>query len=64
MLDDKCGVVVAKNDVDETERIIRMTCEGRTHLPLNCAKKAEAFLAIDRFKEYVKLYEKENSFLY
>jgi glycosyltransferase involved in cell wall biosynthesis len=62
MLDTTCGCGVPKNDVDEMERMIRVACEERPYTPLDCVKKAEAFQAVDRFKEYVKLYEKEDSF--
>ncbi len=58
MLDETCGVVVKKNDIDAMfEKIIEVQSQRKLSKEA-CLKKAESFDMNDRFREYVKLYEK------
>lgn len=61
MLDETCGMTVPKNDVDAAERAIRYIHSDRPFTNENCLKKAEAFSEKDRFEEYTRLYEIEDS---
>ena len=61
MLDETCGMTVPKNDVDAAEQAIRYIYRERPFSRESCLKKAEAFSEKDRFEEYTKLYEIENS---
>ena len=57
-IDETCGAVVEKNDVEAMEQQIIEIC---THTPFSsdaCLKRAARFNMYDRFGEYVKLYEK------
>jgi glycosyltransferase involved in cell wall biosynthesis len=63
MLDEICGMTVPKNDVDAAERAIRHIQSDRPFAKENCLKKAQAFSEKDRFEEYTRLYEVEDSIL-
>lgn len=56
-IDETCGVVVDRDDIDAMhEQIIRI-CRERPFTPEACMKRAEAFNKNNKFKEYVMLYE-------
>ena len=57
-IDDTCGSVVDKNDVDGMEKEIRNICENKLFTEANCVKRASLFDKEDKFEEYVALYEK------
>ena len=64
IIDEKCGSVVENNDVDTLEKEIIRVCTARPYLKEDCINKAHQFDENERFKEYLRLYEKiiaENS---
>ena len=61
MLDDTCGMTVPKNDIDAMEKAIVRILEEKPFSAEACIQKATEFREDDRFKEYVKLYEADNS---
>jgi glycosyltransferase involved in cell wall biosynthesis len=58
MLDETCGSVVACDDVDALEREIIRICTDKPFSKESCLKKAREFDQNERFKEYLKLYER------
>ena len=58
MLDPTCGSVVDCGDVDAMEREIRRVCGERPYSEQQCTSKALEFDKNDRYKEYLKLYER------
>jgi glycosyltransferase involved in cell wall biosynthesis len=58
MLDETCGSVVACNDVDAMEKEIIRICTDKPYSAADCLKKACEFDQDQRFKEYLKLYER------
>ena len=56
-LDDTCGSVVEKDDVDALIREILRVCKDRPYTTDHCRKAAERFDKQDRFLEYCRLYE-------
>ena len=56
-LNNSCGCVVPKNDIDAMYSEIIRTCKDKPYSVQDCLKKAQAFNMDDRFDEYVKLYE-------
>ena len=58
MLDDKCGVVVAKNDVDGIVRMIVKEREIHLSSTESCIRKAREFRETDAFEQYRELYER------
>ena len=57
MLDESCGAVVPKNDVDALERMIRTAREGKPFTSEDCVAMTGNFGELDRFMEYVMCYE-------
>ena len=57
-IDETCGVVVEKNDIDGMQREIERICESRPFGQEACIKRAQHFDMNDKFAEYVALYEK------
>ena len=57
-IDESCGVVVEKNNVDEMERQIKRVCEDKPFTKEACVARAKQFDKKNKFNEYVKLYEK------
>lgn len=57
-IDESCGVVVEKNDVEEMERQIKRVCEDKPFTEKACVARAKQFDKKNKFNEYVKLYEK------
>ena len=58
IIDETCGCVVEKDDIDAMEREIIRICEERPYSEEACIKKAKAFDENERFKEYLELYER------
>jgi glycosyltransferase involved in cell wall biosynthesis len=58
MLDNTCGSVVACNDVDVLAQEIIRICKDKPYTDAACLRKAREFDHNERFKEYVKLYER------
>ena len=55
-LDETCGAVVEKNDVDALEHEIRRVCETKPYSREACRQRAEKFGEADKFMEYILLY--------
>lgn len=60
ILDDNCGAVVDKNDLDGMEREILRIFEKSPYTRQACLERAKEFDRHSRFEEYVKLYEEKN----
>ena len=58
MVDDSCGSVVEYGDVDALEKEIVRICVDEPYSEENCLEKARDFKQNERFKEYLKLYER------
>ena len=56
-LDETCGVVVDKNDIDAMQKHIENICINKTLSKEACLKRAEFFEKDKRTNEYVKLFE-------
>lgn len=56
-VDETCGSVVDRDDVDAMEREIIRICETRPYSQKACLERAKGFDMNDRFKEYIDLYE-------
>lgn len=57
IIDDTCGVVVEKNDIDSLEKEVRRICNDKPITIDDCVGRARMFDMNDKFKEYIKLYE-------
>ena len=58
MLDDSCGIVVERDDVDAMEPAVRHICETNCFPAENCLAQAAKFDQNERFREYLTLYKK------
>lgn len=56
-LDDSCGIVVARDDVDTLKESICRVCSERLFSEEACISRAQKYDKTDRFDEYLKLYE-------
>lgn len=56
-LDDSCGIVVARDDVDALRESICRVCSERPFSEEACILRAQKYDKTDRFDEYLKLYE-------
>ena len=59
IIDETCGSVVAKNDIDALQSEIERICTEKPYSTGACTSRAANFDKNDKFQEYVKLYEKE-----
>ena len=57
ILDDSCGSVIAKDDLDTMEAEIKRICVDKPYPAKACVRRAQEFDMNERFEEYVKLYE-------
>jgi len=55
-IDETCGIVVEKNDVDGVERSIRKIYEDHSIYVCRCVEKAAKYCDEQKFMEYIKLY--------
>lgn len=60
-IDDTCGIVVEKNDIDSLEDSIIKVCENTPFTLEDCRKRAELFDKNEKFEEYIELF---NSYIY
>ena len=60
MLDETCGSVVECDDIDALEEEIIRICSDKPYSKEACINKAREFDKNERFKEYLKLYERIN----
>ncbi len=56
-LDEKCGIVVPKGDVDGLLAAIRKVCEEKPFAGEDCRNKALAYGRNERYMQYISLYE-------
>lgn len=56
-IDETCGYVVDKDDIDAMERKIRHVADSKPFPADACRRRAEKFDMYDRFAEYIELYE-------
>lgn len=56
-IDETCGVVVERDDVDAMESEIKGLCQNNVYDGTSCMERAKHFDNILRFKEYVSLYD-------
>ena len=56
-IDETCGSVVDKDDVDGLYNEILRICERKPYSKEACITRAQAFDMNERFEEYVRLYE-------
>lgn len=56
-IDDRCGAVVACDDLEALYREILRICEERPYSAQACMDRAKDFNMYDRFSQYVSLYE-------
>lgn len=61
MIDETCGVVVERDDIDTLQKEIVRVCMEKPFSQEQCIKKAQEFDANQRFKEYIELYESVNT---
>ena len=55
--DDRCGLVVDKDDIDTLEREIVRVCETKSYDESSCMEFAKRFNMYDRYQEYIDLYK-------
>jgi hypothetical protein len=58
MLDETCGSIVERDDVDALEKEIIRICTNKPYSEEQCVKKANEFNKNERFKEYLEVYER------
>ena len=59
IIDETCGIVVTKNDVDGMRNAIINVCENKPFKKEDCVNRAKNYDMNDKFKECVDLYVKE-----
>ncbi len=57
IIDETCGMAVAKNDIDGICNKIIKICETKPYSEDDCLKRAESFDKNEKFREYIRLYE-------
>lgn len=57
-IDETCGSVVEKSDVDSLEKEIRRICEQKPYSREACIERGKAFNANNKYKEYINLYKR------
>lgn len=60
-IDETCGAVVEKNDIDGMCNEIIRICETQPYSKDDCLKRAESFDKNEKFREYIKLYKARNN---
>ena len=56
ILDESCGVIVAKDDVESLAEAIITMCENEKPAETACVARAHRYGSADRFAEYINLY--------
>ncbi len=57
IIDDTCGIVVEKNDIDNMQKSIEFVCINKPFSKEACVKRAQYFEKEKRTSEYVELFE-------
>lgn len=55
-LDEKCGKVVNKNDIDSLQKEIINICENKLFTKENCLDRSKQFDVEDKYNEYINLF--------
>ena len=58
ILNETCGIIVDKNDVDGMHNAIIKVCKNKPFSKEDCIKRSKLYDMNDKFKEYINLYEK------
>lgn len=58
IIDDTCGKIIEKGNVDSLYKAIIYTCENKPYNVDDCIARSKLFDCKDKFSEYVNLYEK------
>lgn len=56
-IDDKSGIIVEKDAIDEMKEAIVQVCEEQKFARKDCEKRAQKFEGIKKYGEYIELYE-------
>lgn len=56
-IDDKSGIVVEKDNIDEMKEAIVQVCEQHKFTREDCVTRAQKFEGIKKYGEYIELYE-------
>ena len=56
IIDNTCGLVIEKNDIDNLEKQIINVCTNKIFKPEDCLNRAQKYNMEDKFKEYIDLY--------
>ena len=56
-IDDKSGIIVEKDAIDEMKDAIVQVCEEQKFARKDCEKRAQKFEGIKKYGEYIELYE-------
>lgn len=57
-LNEKCGMSIPINDIDELQKHIIHTCKDRPYKKEDCIRQSKNYDMYDKFNEYVDLYNK------
>jgi glycosyltransferase involved in cell wall biosynthesis len=58
IIDETCGLVVNKNDVEGMKSAIINVCENNLFSVESCVNRAKNYDMYDKFNEYIELYKK------
>lgn len=56
-IDNTCGIVVPKNDIDLLLKAVKYVCQQKQNYFDACLARSKSFDRKDKFEEYVRLYE-------
>ena len=59
VIDETCGAVVDKDDIDAMQKEIERICAEKPYTSGACTRRAQIFDKNDKFNEYVDLYERK-----
>lgn len=57
IIDEKCGSIIEKGNIDKLEEEIIRVCETKPYKQNNCINRAKHFDAINRYNDYIELYK-------
>lgn len=57
ILDDSCGSVVERDDIEALEREVYRICETKPYSVADCRRRAQKFNMNDCYRRYIELYE-------
>ncbi len=60
IIDEHCGLVVEKEDIDGLEKGVRLLKAKCIFSKADCLQRAQKYNENEKFKEYMRLYEEEN----